>query len=201
VSHRDGSSGTGKHAAAELIVAARAGSPAALNELLTNYRLYLLRIASQEFPSDLQGKVGASDLVQETMLHAAGNFGEFVGESETELLGWMRRILLNQMLNTIRHYRTEKRNAGREAPLDGRMLAGHGDSTPSSEFIAQEERLLVQLALLQLPEIYRQAIVLRHEQDLSFVEIGARLGCSEDAARKLWGRAVLALQQELQVHE
>ena len=191
----------GAAASTQLIAAARAGSASALNELLTTYRPYLLRIATMDFPQDLQGKVGASDLVQETLLHAAGNFNNFIGQSEAELLGWMRRILLNQMLNTVRHYRTTKRAAGRESPIDDLPLADAGGQSPSSAFIAGEEQLLVKIALLQLSPHYQQVIALRHEHDLAFGDIGQKLNCSEDAARKLWARAVGALQKELHVDE
>ena len=53
----------------------------------------------------------------------------------------------------------------------------------------------------QLPEDYREAILLRHRENLSFVEIGSRMLKSEDAARKTWTRAINQLQQELQRHE
>ena len=42
----------------------------------------------------------------------------------------------------------------------------------------------------QLPEHYREALRLRHQESCSFEEIGQRTGRSAGAARKLWARAV-----------
>jgi len=41
------------------------------------------------------------------------------------------------------------------------------------------------------------AVVLRHRQGLSFREVGEEIGCTEEAARKLWGRGILQLRREL----
>ncbi len=52
------------------IAAARAGSAPALGALLDAFRNYLMLIANAELDSELRKKFGASDLVQETCLHA-----------------------------------------------------------------------------------------------------------------------------------
>ena len=44
---------------------------------------------------------------------------------------------------------------------------------------------------------YRQVIVGRYQEQLSFEEIGRRLHRSAEAARKLWWRAIERLRQEL----
>ena len=53
-------------------------------------------------------------------------------------------------------------------------------------------------ALGRLPEDYREVLLLRYQGDLSFEEIGRRLGRSANAARKLWLRALHKLEQELE---
>jgi RNA polymerase sigma-70 factor, ECF subfamily len=69
--------------------------------------------------------------------------------------------------------------------------------SPSGEALSREERELFNRAMERLPDSYRQAIELRHREDLSFEKLGERLNRSEEAARKLWTRAVRQLQQEL----
>ena len=49
----------------------------------------------------------------------------------------------------------------------------------------------------RLPEAYRQVLLMRHEQALPFADIGAALGKSENAIKKLWGRAVHRLREEM----
>jgi RNA polymerase sigma-70 factor (ECF subfamily) len=63
----------------------------------------------------------------------------------------------------------------------------------------QRERAAgLQAAISRLPEDYRQVIVWRQVEDLSFEAIAERLGRSLDATRKLWWRAIQKLQDELQ---
>ena len=64
--------------------AARQRSEEAQGQVLELCRPYLLHIANQELASDLQPKIGASDLVQETFLDAHRDFGRFHGTAEAE---------------------------------------------------------------------------------------------------------------------
>ena len=52
-------------------------------------------------------------------------------------------------------------------------------------------------ALVRLPEHYRQAVAWRHQEQLSWDEIGQRMSCTADAARKVWSRAIQQLRREL----
>jgi RNA polymerase sigma factor (sigma-70 family) len=61
---------------------------------------------------------------------------------------------------------------------------------------AEELRRLIQ----SLPPDYCQVIMLRHYSNLSFPEIGATMGRSPDAVRKLWLRALDELQSRMR-HE
>src|SRR5262249_58586757 len=97
---------------------AHAGCAEALGEALEACRGYLLAIAQRELDAELRAKVGASDLVQQTFLEAQRDFDRFHGETETEWLAWLRRLLLNNLANSARDYReTAKRQGGREVGL------------------------------------------------------------------------------------
>jgi RNA polymerase sigma-70 factor (ECF subfamily) len=193
------------HDAALWLAAARAGSKDALGQALEACRGYLLLIANQELAPDLQAKGGASDLVQETFLEAQRDFAHFQGNSDPELRAWLRRVLLNNVANFTRHYRaTGKRAVGREQALDPGPASSWraGDPaadtpTPSGQAMAHEQALALQKALERLPEDYRQVIALRHQEQLTFDEIGQRLQRTGNAARLLWLRAIERLQAEL----
>src|SRR5690349_15212079 len=101
------------------LVQARTGSVDSLGRALEACRGYLLLIAQQELEPELQAKGGASDLVQETFLKAHRHFGRFHGDSEAELLAWLRRLLLNNLIDFRRQLRTAKRQAGKEISLQG----------------------------------------------------------------------------------
>src|SRR5262249_28451681 len=173
-------------------------------EALEACRGYLLTIAQQELDPELRAKGGASDLVQETFLKAHRHFSHFHGDAEEELLAWLRRLLLNNLADFRRlFYETRKRQAGREVTLEtgsssrDRLggLAG-AEPTPSKLAMEQEQGTALRQTIERLPEDYRQVLLLRHQQELSFEEIGRLMNRSANAVRKLWARAVERLQQE-----
>jgi RNA polymerase sigma factor (sigma-70 family) len=56
-------------------------------------------------------------------------------------------------------------------------------------------------AVAELSEQARNLIRLRNVERRSFAEVGSMLGCSADAARKRWVRAVADLRAILTAHE
>jgi RNA polymerase sigma-70 factor (ECF subfamily) len=169
---------------------ARHGSAEALGRLLEECRFYLLGVANRELDPQLRGKVGASDLVQETFLKAQGAFEQFHGQTEEEWLGWLRQILLHQLIDLQRQYAAAKRDMQREEPLSpGHECIDPGE-TPSAVAAEQERDQRLRAALAQLPDEQRQLIEWHDFERLSFVVIGQRLGKSADAACKQWGRAI-----------
>ncbi|MBW3600464.1 MAG: RNA polymerase factor sigma-70, partial [Planctomycetes bacterium] len=70
---------------------ARAGSHDAVGGALEACRAYLLLIANRELPAEVRQKMGASDVVQETFIEAQRDLRQFLGQSEEELLAWLRR--------------------------------------------------------------------------------------------------------------
>lgn len=191
------------------LLAARGGSPEALALLLEQCRPYLLRIANEELDADLRPKLGASDVVQQSVIEAHRDFAGFRGATHEELLAWLRHILRHNLTDARRHYRdTERRQLGREQSL--------GDSTgatlqqdlisevtpPLERTISREQVAALEQARRRLPPEYQQVLTLRYDEGRSFAEIGAALERSEEAARKLWMRAVRRLQDEMRgLHE
>jgi DNA-directed RNA polymerase specialized sigma24 family protein len=92
-----------------LLRRAREGDGPALGQLLESYRAYLVVLARIQVGRRLQGKVDASDVVQEAFLGAHRDFPQFRGSTERELLGWLRGILASLLANLVRHYHGTKR--------------------------------------------------------------------------------------------
>src|SRR5438270_5874254 len=88
----------------QAILEARTGTDAALGPLLELYRNYLRLLARIEIGRKLQGKLDASDLVQETFLEAHRNFRLFQGSDEPQFACWLRQILAARVANLVRHY-------------------------------------------------------------------------------------------------
>jgi RNA polymerase sigma-70 factor (ECF subfamily) len=187
------------------IAAARSGCEVALNRLFTACGPYLLMVANQVLPREVRGKVGPSDVVQETMLQVKKNFDRFRGSGERELLAWLRGVLLNNVQDVTRRFlKTEMREAGRELSLDEGLsgpdrdrLIDNAMRSPGSQIAAAEEAARLSAALAKLSDEDREVIRLRNWEDRSFVEIGRLLGRTADSARKHWARAIERLKDEL----
>jgi RNA polymerase sigma-70 factor (ECF subfamily) len=79
--------------------------------------------------------------------------------------------------------------------LDGALVSP--TSSPSHQAARREQAVLLADALEQLPEDYRQVLVLRHLQGFSFPEVARRLGRSVDSVEKVWTRALDRLRRVL----
>ena len=190
-----------------LLNQARGGNEKALGQLLESYSRYLTLLARVQIGRRLQGKVDPSDVVQETFLEAHRQIGNFRGNSEGELVAWLRRILAGQIALTLRRFLgTKGRDLKLERELaaqldqsseilDGGLVASN--STPSQHASRREQALLLADALDRLPEDYREVIILRHLEGLSFAEVSQRMERSEDSVQKLWVRALANLRRSL----
>jgi RNA polymerase sigma-70 factor (ECF subfamily) len=184
---------------------ARAGDGTALGQLLEAYRNYLIVLARVQIGRRLQGKIDASDVVQEAFLKAHRHFGQFRGQSQKELAGWLRQILLSHLLNLVRHYHGSRgrdlrleRDLAVELDQSSRDLDGAlftKQSTASQKASNREQATLLADALGRLPEDYRDVIILRHLEGLPFTEVAARMGRSLDSVDKLWVRALGRLRR------
>jgi RNA polymerase sigma-70 factor (ECF subfamily) len=189
---------TGRPTFAELLAAVRGGSREALGQLLEEYRSTLLRFARAELPRDLLSKEGGSDLVQESFLDALEGIDDFRGVSAEEFWAWLRRILFRNLSDFRRHYEAcSKRQASRERSINdethGAGLASNlpaADPDPPAMLELRERIQRLERAMLSLPARYRQVIVLHTHNRLPFEAVGSQLGCSGEAARKLYTRAV-----------
>lgn len=190
---------------AQRLAAARAGSDTMLGQILEACRGYLLLVAQKELDPALRAKGGASDLVQETFLEAQRDFAQFHGTTDEELRAWLRQLLLHNIANFVRRYRSGKRRADREVSLQpGRSSADQdggiaADSvTPSVLAIAREQKEALDRALSRLSEDYRRVVLLRYPDQRPFEEIAQEMNRSPGAVRILWSRAVRRLRQELE---
>ena len=103
----------------KLLKHARHGSAEALGQVLQLYRNYLTILATTQLDRRLRRRVNPSDLVQDAMLAAYGDFGKFQGCSERELLAWLRQILINCLHHVIEtHLRAKMRDMRREISVE-----------------------------------------------------------------------------------
>ena len=183
------------------IAAAHHGSKSSLGRLFQSCRAYLLLVGNRSLGQSVCGKLGASDLVQETFLQAQQIFDRFEGTSQEELLAWLTRILQFKLAQAADQFAgTQMRDVGREVPIglvdqNDIFDRRHGVGPADSAIQRADEVQRLRSFLDQLPAEYRRAIELRSLDQKSFTEVGEALGRSAEAARKLWVRAVDRLRE------
>lgn len=92
----------------------RGGNTAGLDQLLVRYEPWLKLLARMQVHAGLKGKFSKPDVVQQTLLEACRDIPEFRGQSEAELLVWLRRILAHVISHEVRRYRgTQQRDVDR----------------------------------------------------------------------------------------
>jgi RNA polymerase sigma-70 factor (ECF subfamily) len=196
---------------AQLLADARRGDREAVGNLLALYRNYLHLLARTQIDLHLQGRADPSDVVQETMLEAFRDFAQFRGRTEAELLAWLRRMLIHNLGRLVEtHLRAQKRNARREVSLQRRLdelatssarvdaaLVSQGTSV-SIRAEQRERAALLADQLARLKPEYREVIVLRNLEGLSFEEVARRMRRTSGAVRMLWLRALDHLKQFLE---
>lgn len=188
------------------IAEARAGNTVTLGRMLEGYRNYLRLLARIEIGRRLQGKVDASDVVQETFLAAYRSFADFRGHAEGQLVCWLREILAGTLANVVRRYfGTQARDVRLERALGADLdqssnalaqLLVDPHSSPSQQVVRAEQTLVIAEALARLPEDYQTVLVLRHLEGLTFPEVARRMGRSVDSVEKLWLRGLTRLRRE-----
>jgi RNA polymerase sigma-70 factor (ECF subfamily) len=190
-----------------LISSARRGDRSSIGRLLQQYRNYLMVLAATQIERRLQPRVSPSDVVQETMLRAHKNFRQFRGTTELELLAWLRQILVNNLAKFVEHHMlAARRDVRREVSIERlgerleqstvqlAALLPTDSKSPSMAVQQREEAVLLADRLAELPADYREVLVLRNLQGLSFEEIALQMDRSIGATRMLWLRAIDTLR-------
>ena len=200
----------------QLLADARGGRTESLGRVLELNRTDLGLLARAQIDLQLQGRVDASDLVQDTFLDACRDFQYFRGTSHREWVAWLRKILFFNLARVVqRQVGAKKRSARREVPLDRRVSASEGSSgaipieialvsrssSPSGHARRRERSACLADQLARLPADYREVLILRNLEGLPFPEVARRMDRSSGAVRILWVRAVDQLRRLLQAEE
>jgi RNA polymerase sigma-70 factor (ECF subfamily) len=185
---------------AELIGRLRAGDDDAYEQLVREQTGRLLAVARRMLGSEED----AHDVVQEAFLSAFRAIDRFEGGSR--LSTWLHRIVVNAALMKIR---SRKRRP--ETPIEELLPTflddGHQSTTPvewkrtAHEVLeSQETRTMVRGLIDELPEIYRNVLILRDIEEFDTKETADLLEITPNAAKIRLHRARLALRTLLDPH-
>jgi RNA polymerase sigma-70 factor (ECF subfamily) len=129
----------------------------------------------------------AEDLVQETYVRAIPAMGRLRADSNTK--GWLLTILRNIWLNQLRKWRNGRQLIEMEFG-DGVANSLIEPSKDSHDlYVSKLEAEQVQAAIQKLPVDFREIILLREYEDLSYQEIASVLDCPVGTVMSRLGRA------------
>ena len=189
----------------ETLTLAKRGDGEAIGVLLQEHRVYLTLLAKIQIGRRMQAKADPDDVVQEVFLDAHRQFAHFRGDTYEAIAAWLRSILAGQLAQLVRGYcATGARNLKLEISIEQELnassaalasqLAG-SQSSPSESFRKREEFRQLAEMLEQLPKEYRDVILYRMIESLSFVDIANRMERTGDSVQKLWVRGLKMLRE------
>jgi len=148
--------------------------------------------------SVVKSEADAEEIVQEAVLKAYKALDRFRGDSKFST--WLVKITLNEARMRLRRSHSES-----EVSLEVFMDDGDGDYTPAvltdwreipSEALHRKElRETLQRAVDQLPEKYREVLILRDVREMNITETAQLLGISEGMVKTRLFRARLLMQK------
>ena len=144
----------------------------------------------------------AQDLTQDTFVRAHQSWATFRGESQ--VYTWLYRIALNLCHNRLKQLKRRQRVEAEslDQPVEGEsedMLREVPDLTLSPERLVENKELqqVIRRAIRQLPEDYKQVIILRDIEGFSYSDIAKITGSSLEAIKSRLFRARTALKDLL----
>jgi RNA polymerase sigma-70 factor (ECF subfamily) len=187
-------------AEAQFIERLRAGEAAAFNRLVEDRsgEVYALLYRLTEDVEE------ARDLTQETFLRAFQSIARFRGEAD--LKTWLYRIAINQARNRWRWWRRRRREQtvsldasdNADAQPLGLRLCDTSQADPEQTTLARERESRLRTALHSLGSSYREAVILRDIEGLSYEEIAATLEISIGTVKSRLARGRLELRRKLE---
>ena len=137
----------------------------------------------------------ADDLVQETMLKAYRSWDQY--EKGTNAKGWLLTILRNSFINEYRRRTRHPETVDVDTIEPYAVFGDVQDDDPQGAFFDQIVDDEVLKAIDELPEAFRETLVLSDVEGMSYQEIGKILGVPVGTVKSRLFRARQALQGKL----
>lgn len=181
------------------------GKSEAVNRLLERHREALRRMVRMRMDRALNGRVDASDVIQDVLLEASRRLPEFIREAKMPFHLWLRQLAKDRIVDMHRRHRGAQR---RSVDRERRLAAEHADRssldlaaalrdpelTPAAASIRKELERRFLSALDDLNDEERDIVLMRHYEQLGNSEVAAALDISPAAAGMRHLRALRRLR-------
>jgi RNA polymerase sigma-70 factor, ECF subfamily len=178
-----------------MIAAVLAGEIQVYHELIRPYerRVYVMAF------SYMKNKEDAEDVAQEAFVRAFRKLASFRAESKFST--WLISITINEARTRLRRQALVRMEPLDQLPDDDKSISPallrDWREIPSQAVEREEVRNLIQRAVEQLPDIYRQVFLLRDVEELTISETAEALKISIPSVKVRLHRARLMLQKQL----
>ena len=172
----------------------------AFNDVVRAYERRIFALAYRM----MGDRAEAEDLAQEVFVQVFKAIGTFRGESK--LSTWIYRIAVNLSKNRTKYLRV--RHSGEQdelGALEERVAMGDNKGAnvsrverPDEMMTGMETEQVVRRAILELEPSFRECLVLRDVEDLSYEEIGAITGLPEGTVKSRIHRARAQLKETVE---
>jgi RNA polymerase sigma-70 factor (ECF subfamily) len=177
-----------------LLRRARDGNAEALEALYGRVAARLLALIRLRLGRTLRGRIDSGDVLQAVLLKSFEHLQQFEESDSASLMSWLARIAENEIRDRADYQHRQRRDVRREVPFEAAHAEiAAGVRSALTQLVLDERAKRLERAIESLDDHYREVVLLRSFEELSFREIGARLGKSEDACRMLYARAMAAL--------
>ncbi|MBI4263557.1 MAG: sigma-70 family RNA polymerase sigma factor [Acidobacteria bacterium] len=192
----------------ELVARLQARSDAAVHDLADRYGSRIYQLAYRH----LKNREDAEEVAQDVLLKVYRKIGAFRGDAA--LSSWIYRITFNTAMSRLRRHRSVRGNGrvrpGAEATTPAANVAFGGrplgvrqpadwSRLPDEALLRRQLREAVATAISELPEIYREPVVLRDIEGLTTEEASSRLRVKDQTLKSRLHRGRLMLRERLRV--
>src|ERR1041385_4453096 len=185
----------GPNETTQLFIRARAGADGALNALFERCARKLLPLIRLRMGRALRAELESRDILQAVLLKSFQKLQHV--DDPAAVMGWLSKIAENEIRDRADYQHRQQRDAALRAPIEDAADVPAPVRQALSQAIVNEEIEQLERALESLPDAQREAVILRKLEELTFPEMAARLGKSEDACRMMFARAMTALTLNL----
>jgi RNA polymerase sigma-70 factor, ECF subfamily len=179
-----------------LMLRFQSGDSGAFHELYEDYKFPLLNFIYRF----CQDRRVAEELCQEVFIRVYKSASSY--EAKAKFSTWLYRIATNICLNELRSgkYQYELVPSSLDKNEPGKEPLGFEDTDQARAddgMEARELNIAVRQAIAQLPKKQRLAVLFSIYQQLSYKDIGDRIGCSEGAVKSMIHRSKIFIKKKL----